>query len=213
MSDRSKIVEALARGFSGATFPSTKDYYRAQAALLAIEGGGWVVVPREPTGEMMDAGDSLAVPSEGYYPGAGPTWIAMVSTFLQQGGGEQGSSVAESGGTASPKSDGRLSAGRETPWRTVERLFGRRLMVLSVPGRKDGIQSISAEFQDGSSAHVAGKTIEEAWANLGVIASSSAFYPAEPSTGQPSAASTSARATDDQSLLNPDLEATNGRLA
>ena len=52
------------------------------AALALLPGGvpdGWVLVPREPTDEMMDAGDSLAVPDEGYYPGAGPVYIAMLS--------------------------------------------------------------------------------------------------------------------------------------
>jgi hypothetical protein len=39
---------------------------------------------REPSEEMMDVGDSLAVPDEGYHPGAGPTWIAMIDALIAQ---------------------------------------------------------------------------------------------------------------------------------
>ena len=65
-------------------FGEPADDYAASVmpALALLPGGvpdGYVLVPREPTDEMMGAGDSLAVPDEGYYPGAGPVYIAMLS--------------------------------------------------------------------------------------------------------------------------------------
>lgn len=46
---------------------------KARAAIEAM---------REPTEAMMAAGDSLAVPDEGYYPGAGPVWVIMNEAAL-----------------------------------------------------------------------------------------------------------------------------------
>ncbi len=100
MSDRSKIVEALVAGIASVDRQSSPEFI-AQAALLAIEGGGFVIVPREPTPSMYDAAEALYEYPLGsstalYAVDCDTIWKAMVSTFLQQGGEDQGSSVAES---------------------------------------------------------------------------------------------------------------------
>jgi hypothetical protein len=69
MTDRDKLIEAMARAICEYETPESYDdlpeismikkYFRAtaQAALAAIEAAGFAVVPLEPTEAMMRAGD------------------------------------------------------------------------------------------------------------------------------------------------------------
>ena len=50
----------------------------ARSAILATLRG-----VREPDDGMMDAGDSIAVPEEGYHPGSGPTWFFMIDHLIK----------------------------------------------------------------------------------------------------------------------------------
>jgi hypothetical protein len=66
VTDRDKLIEAMARGLCKSEWPSgtERDYDMmwegwvtdAQAALAAIEANGFAVVPREPTVKMVAAG-------------------------------------------------------------------------------------------------------------------------------------------------------------
>lgn len=71
MRDREKIVEVMAR--SDATFDgrlyeamprSDRERYkdRSSCALSALEAAGYVVVPREPTEAMLEAGNDARLP-------------------------------------------------------------------------------------------------------------------------------------------------------
>ena len=65
MSAHEKAVEAVAIAISGAPFPTKRSKAKADAAISAylssLKESGFVVVPREPTEDMLIAGGSAAI--------------------------------------------------------------------------------------------------------------------------------------------------------
>lgn len=55
MSDRDKLKEKIAKAIGDEEGFGIARYHEAEAALTAIEEAGCVLIPREPTPEMMDA--------------------------------------------------------------------------------------------------------------------------------------------------------------
>ena len=97
MSDREEIAQIIARAYGGSLYPGLGcpgDYptddvdYRAADAIIALiaPSDGWVLVPREPTPEMMKAGDTAYRDGMGhayYYnpsmDGISNGWSAMLA--------------------------------------------------------------------------------------------------------------------------------------
>lgn len=51
----SKVVEVMARAIIGAPLQTARPAAMAQATLDALDAAGFVVVPKEPTDEMLEA--------------------------------------------------------------------------------------------------------------------------------------------------------------
>lgn len=83
MSMIEKIARIIAVARAGAEVAAESEFKGGNLWADAKRDAGAVIQAlREPSEAMEAAGDALSVVCEGYHPGAGPVWIAMIDAAL-----------------------------------------------------------------------------------------------------------------------------------